>query len=470
MFASCQKEAPTADIQQPSQSGLDVITATSSQTKTTTLDGVNVLWEKGDAIKLFTRTHNPADPENPTAGWCDYNSTLQEPSATATFERDASNTATVDNTSGKYLAVYCKNATINTQSRKYYTQIYLHKEQVAKNGGDFAASIMYATSENTEFAFKHIVSYIKFTVDANTTPFKKLTITTDEDSKYVVSRIQVDFASEPVVEVLPLNPSSGALYSQSSKTVTLVTDDGESFAPGTYYLAINPDQYAEGLKLTFDNGASTYTISTPTNITLNAGEVATLGTIGTLNFPELGDVYAENGVNQGVVFWVDQNDSKKGLIISGQYSQLVWDTDAETNGTKYDWAANINTEDGLANQNYVLNNVQGSTAEKFPAVYFCKNMGDGWRLPTINEMKDVNRLYQSDKDAFNAALSQCCPDETLEKGSATWYWTGQSFYSDSDPSNSGKIGRVKIAASVSSGGAWAKNSLSVRCVREVTLN
>lgn len=483
MFASCQKEGPAAEVTEPASTDLKVITASATQTKTTTLDGVNVLWENGDVIKLFTRTWNEAGNKY-DASWCDYKTTLSAPAATATFVRDENNTNFVDNTSGKYLACYIKEATITTQSRNYNAPFALNKEQVVKNGGGIAASIMISTSQDTDFHFSHLVSYVKFTVDANTTPFNKLTITSVDDSKYMVSRIMVDWAGDLTAEVLPTNPSNGAVYTQSSKTVSLITDDGANFAPGTYYMAINPDTYAEGLEFTFENGEAVYSIVSPANVEMTPGAVADMGTIGTLKFPtasdDLGTVYAENGVNLGVVFWVDENDSSKGKIISGQsYIDVVWGPMETTNG--YAWAKDIDTDNGAANQAYVLG-LQGSDADTYPAVYKCKNLGDGWRLPTAVEFEQLVRVYYGiagspaagvayyttepyslNAAEFDAKLAECGSTENFVYKSATWYWTGQG------ESTNDKIRRVKVGNDYSSSSAKPTGKNTVRCVRDVVL-
>ena len=103
IFASCQKEGP-APATPEATADMNVITATSVNTKATTLDGVNMVWENGDVINLFTRTWNEASSKY-DASWCNYTTTLDAPAATATFVRDAANTNTVDNTSGKFFAV-----------------------------------------------------------------------------------------------------------------------------------------------------------------------------------------------------------------------------------------------------------------------------------------------------------------------------------------------------------------------------
>ncbi len=490
VFTSCQKETATSEGTELTPSGLEVITATTVSTKTTTLDGVDVLWENGDKISLFSLVPTD-DPEKPNADFATYTTSLDAPCANATFVKDETNANIPTMFNNKYVAFYTKGSSTVTKSRNGYSIYAINNEQVATNGGDFASSIMYATSEDTDFRFSHMVSYVKFTVDENTTPFSKLTISSVDVSQYVATRIQVDFASDLLITLLPINTSTSKPYSQSSKTVSISTYDNDTFTPGTYYMAINADTYANGLKLTFSNGTSDYTKVTPSNVVMKAGAVANLGTIGTLEFedaviPEtpavLGKVYAENGSNLGVVFWVDETDSAKGKIISGTSDNLKW---GDGTTKTYEWADNINTEDGIANQNYVLG-VEGSNSTNYPAVYYCKDMGEGWRLPTIGEMESLiltyygltatydttssyffTDPYASNAKAFESELEKCGTDVvSLATSEATWYWTGQSYIKEGD-SNSGKICRVRISPQILVSGANATNSCIVRCVRDV---
>ncbi len=491
VFASCQKETPAVEGPQQTPSTLHEITATTLSTKTTTQDGVNVLWENGDKIHLFTRTWNEGTSKY-DANWCDYETTLDSPNATATFVIDETNTKTVDNTSGKYLAVHYKGASVVTQSRDYNAQFVLQPSQVAKNGGDFTASLMAATSENAEFQFSHLVSYVKFTVDNNSTQFNKITVTPVNASEKVITRIKIDWVNDLTVTVL-----SG--HSQDSRSVSLETDDNADFAPGTYYLAVNPNTYADGLCFTFENeDGQTCDKTSPANVVMEAGDVADMGTVGTLEFPEppvtpegpqtpgLGSAYAEGGEKIGVVFWVDGTDPTKAKIISGASSYLKWG-----NGTakSYDWAADINTDDGMANQSYVLG-VTGSSAIEYPAVYYCRDMGEGWRLPTISEMEALIKTYYGidgeydtttsyyttepysvNAAAFEAELSKCpSAEKALRTSATTWYWTGQSYYGAESTTNNGKISRVKIADKLLVSGANATNDCDVRCVRDVELH
>ena len=482
VFASCQKEVPVSEAP---TAEMDVITAKTADTKVTTLDGVNVLWDKGDKIHLFTRTWNEGASKF-DAGWCDYTTTLDAPSASATFVRDAANTNTVDNTSGQYLAINHKGATVVTQSRDYYAQIALNKEQVAKNGGDFVSTLLYAASENSEFTFSHAVAYLKFTVDQNTTPFKKLTVSPVNSSEYVVSRIQITFSDDVTCQPIPLNASNKP-YSQSSQTVSVTTDDAADFAPGTYYFAINTGTYADGLKLTFSNGSEEVVITTPSNVQMKAGDVANIGTVGKLDFPAPTEkfepsLYVENGENMGVVFWVDPSDPTKGKAVSGAYMQGAWGpTDF------IDDAASFDTDDSKANFENVTNRSDyKANKANFPAVYFCESLGEGWRLPSVAELEIVVRVWsgytgefdytidnsytaiETNKTAFDALLLQC---KDIDKGfavlgdtKANWYWTGQGNSADK------KIRRTKVCPSYFQSAAKATGTTNlVRCVRDVEI-
>ena len=491
VFASCQKEEPATDVNVAPSTGVDVITATTVQTKTTTEDGINVLWENGDQIRLFTRTWNEGANKF-DAGWCDYTTTLDAPSATASFVRDEANTSTVDNTSGKYFAIYRKGSSYMHQSRDYYMQISLDKELVAKNGGDFASSIMCASSPDTDFQFSHVVSYVKFTVDQNTTPFKEFVVSPVNDSELVTSRIKITFADgELIQEVLSGN-------TQDSKTITLTTDDNKNFASGTYYFAVNPRTYTEGLKFTFKNEDGQIVVKTsPSNVAMDPGKVANLGTIGTLDFPVPEEpetpetpeepeafkpsLYVENGVNKGVVFWADPNDPTKGLAISGQYAnQVVFHGTYKT----FDDAAEFDTDDSAANFKHITSWADYQADKtKYPAIYFCESLGDGWRLPSKVEMENLFRIWSgytgsldaeykytysefaATADAFDALMLQCEGEAKLCIANVTWYWLGQADASSKKPR------RTKFASSYLSSAANATNSkdIYVRCVRDVEL-
>ena len=461
---------------------MNVITATTLSTKATTLDGINMLWENDDQIHLYTRTWNEGTSKY-DAGWCDYTTTLDAPNATATFVRDVDNVNTVDSTSSKYLAVYHKGVKVVTQSRSYNAQFALLPNQTAKNGGDFTSSLMAATSEDAAFQFSHLVSYVKFTVDANSTPFNKLVVEPVSTSEKVISRILIDWVNELTVTIKSGN-------SEDSHSVTLRTDDNANFAPGTYYVAVNPNTYADGLKFTFENEAGkTVEKTSPVNVAMEAGKVANLGTIGTLAFEETPvepeafkpSLYVENGVNKGVIFWADPNDPTKGLAISGKYAdQVVFHGTHKT----FEDAEKFDTDDSAANFEYITSRSDYQDDKtKYPAIYFCESLGEGWRLPSKLEMENLFRVWSgytgsldaeykysaSDiapyTDAFDSLMLQCEGEAKLSIAAVTWYWLGQADTATKKPR------RTKVASSYLASSANATNykDIYVRCVRDVEL-
>jgi len=374
---------------------MDVITATALSTKTVSLDGTNVLWEDNDEIKLYTRIFNQSTNKY-DAGYCAYRTTLASPSASATFVKDETDAKEPDNSSGKYFAVYLKGAVVQAQSRDYYTHLAVNKAQTVKNGGDFASAILYATSDGPEFTFRHSTAYLKFTVDQNSTSFKKLTVSPVEESEYIVSRHLVSFTDGvAVASVLTMNGSSP--YTQSSKAVSVTTDDDADFAPGTYYMAINPGTYTDGLKLTFENASGKATsLNTPNNVVIGAGKVANIGTIGTLEFRtplQLATVFTENDKNQGVVYWVKPDNPFKGKAISASTPEPIQWSESLL------WTAKIESQaEGLANRTQ-FNNSETYTnqKDKYYALKYCEDLrdslGGNWYLPANDELRLVYQAY-----------------------------------------------------------------------------
>ena len=98
---------------------------------------------------------------------------------------------------------------------------------------------------------------------------------------------------------------------------------------------------------------------------------------------KVGDLYNENG-KEGVVFEVSA-DGKHGKIVSLAEKRLVWANDnfdswreeicaySETNG-----AVNMAVVQCIPNWR-----------EKYPAFAWCADLGEGWYLPAINELKAI---------------------------------------------------------------------------------
>ena len=395
VFASCQKEV-TPEVNDAPSTVLDVITATTLSTKTTTIDGVNVLWENGDQIGLWT---------GPTNRYVSavYTANLDETASSAEFVRTED--PAPDRYDGYCFALYPASS-LNKWASKMETlgtrRVYfnLPTTQTAVAGGwDKKCGILASASNTTEFQFKHIVSYVKFTVAESSTPFVSLTIKANNGESLAGENIGVLYsANAPYVPAYDPTYTSGT-YSSSVK---IANEGAAEFAPGTYYVAVLPGTFAEGFTLTFENAEGlTAEKKIESEVVMNAGSVANMGTVGTLNYVappaelaelELATVYAENGVNQGVVYWINPDDPYKGKVVSVATAEAIQWSESLL------WTAKIeSTTDGLANYNqFNSSDVYTSQKEKYYALQYCENLrntlGGNWYLPANMELRT---LYQS---------------------------------------------------------------------------
>ncbi len=100
--------------------------------------------------------------------------------------------------------------------------------------------------------------------------------------------------------------------------------------------------------------------------------------------PELGRIYDDNGV-VGIVIKLD-DDGRHGLMVSLVESDgyLAWTTMREP----YPDTGAVDKSDGRRNmvavENYIARN--GLSWDHFPAFKWCRELGDGWYLPAVDEL------------------------------------------------------------------------------------
>ena len=393
VFASCQKEVQINNGTDALPSDLDEVTATIlNTTKTVTEDGINVLWENGDKIGLRPFT----GAETNTNQMVEYVTTLENNSLTATFVKAADCELSTAARNGKYIAFYPinpkyylwsgKNECITVGIRDFDKEKY---EQILPLGGgwDDKSSLMIATSEDgTKFQFKHVMSYIKFTVDADSPEFDRVVITTNSGQE-LTNRINVYYDG-----TYKLN----ALDTYRSSSVTLLTSEGAAFTPGTYYAALLPQTYTGGFKIAFYNANTLLGVKKiKDDVAFERGDVGNLGTIGQFtaaDLPqlELATVFTENGQNQGVVYWVDPSNPYKGKIISVSSEKMIWADKL--------WKTGTNNDNGLENYNKITgsDDYKNGTID-FKAIKYCaglrETLGGEWYLPARGEWYDIYNAY-----------------------------------------------------------------------------
>lgn len=396
VFASCQKEVQINNGTDALPSDLDEVTATIlSTTRTVTEDGINVLWENGDKIGLRPFT----EAETGTNQMVEYVTTLENNSPTATFVKAADCELSTAARNGKYIAFYPinpkyymwsgKNEYITVGIRDYDKEKY---EQILPLGGgwDDKSSLMIATSEDgTNFQFKHVMSYIKFTVDADSPEFDRVVITTNSGQD-LTDRINVYYDGTYILN---------SRDSYRSSSVTLLTSEGAAFTPGAYYAALLPQTYTGGFKIAFYNANTLLGVKKiKDDVAFERGDVGNLGTIGQFtaaDLPqlELATVFTENGQNQGVVYWVNPDRPYEGKIVSVCSSQkLLWavSNDYKLGGTDL-YNGLLNFEKVTTSQLYKEN------PANFPATKYCadlrETLGGNWYLPAISEFQTLYSAY-----------------------------------------------------------------------------
>ena len=131
----------------------------------------------------------------------------------------------------------------------------------------------------------------------------------------------------------------------------------------------------------------------------------------------IGDYY-NDGVREGVVFEVSA-DGRHGRIVSMKQSaeRLKWSSDSAE--AKRLIGAD-SKKDGATN----MAKVKAITGwrDKYPAFKWCADLGDGWYLPSIEELK-VFTLNTAVHDAVNRTLIARGGTKLYDKGKSCWYWS-----------------------------------------------
>ena len=395
VLTSCLKEKSEADANDNSAktSGMESVTAIapSLSTKVYSVDSVNMLWENKDALALRYQADSDTEPLS-----CVYTTTMAAPKAKTTFKKSAGNSKVPNKIAGKYIALYPESSAYVKWAKEDYVLLAPNAEQTVKNKYmDKSSAVMIASSEDSEFEFRHVVSYIRFTVTSSTSPFCKVTIKSADNSQYMVSQIKVNF-DEEFSYTLVTRDGAGNVNEQSKNYVSFASADQRNLPEGTYLIAVNPDTYSKGFKVTFENSAACLvTKDYPGSYKAVPGGVIDLGEVGNLGFemslPHI-SIYKKANKNLGVVFYQDPRNPAKKKVVSAAGMLSKW---AVTNDK---WRISSYKED----YDYVHTVVTTSEKymnkpEDFPAVKFCEQMrksyGGNWHVPSLPEMQYLFNGY-----------------------------------------------------------------------------
>lgn len=123
---------------------------------------------------------------------------------------------------------------------------------------------------------------------------------------------------------------------------------------------------------------------------------------------KVGDYYNENGM-KGVVFEV-WDGGRHGKIVSLDETKAPWDSRVKfINGTET--GAN-SMSDGKANTDKIM---RRSDSKYFEAFVWCREKGDDWYLPAVDELKTIYKK----KSAINSTLTEYGGAKLQD----IWYWS-----------------------------------------------
>ena len=182
-------------------------------------------------------------------------------------------------------------------------------------------------------------------------------------------------------------------------------------APGKHSLLVVYENFAARQDVEVDSNKISFrlTVNNTPAVAAASGEVLSAPEVKTY---KVGDYY-NDGKKEGVVFWVDET-GKHGKILSltESRSELMWSSDI------YEQKRLIGTDDeNDGSKNMAIVKQVSDWNTKYPAFKWCADMGEGWYLPAIEELK-MFTLNEHVNNAVNRTLAQHSGTEVKEH-----YWS-----------------------------------------------
>ncbi len=327
-------------------------------------------------------------------------------------------------------------------------------------------------------------------ISDNTSPAPRtatITVVAGEGSNIVIKSFQVIQAAGDIPASLSLTKDSVTLASTANSTAIVEVTSNQSAlqavvnGPAVEWLSVSVTDNVLLITALSENNSEEARTAV---ITVNAGTGSNIASQ-ELTVTQLSHVASIIGqvIEGGVVFWQDPENPKKCKIVSA--TRLEGDAWCSPEVERIATGA-ISEDDGLANTNTIkaLPNFNLYTAAKY-----CTDMGDGWYLPSKNEVLALFEAYNGTKPgdatpsnpdgitpaeksaraSFDAALTSIpngvplntAADNTA--GNSIW----SSTESTSDPT---KVWWVRFGKFAVDEGVKRSTARTVRAVKLVTLD
>ena len=236
-FSSCQEQTPVPDNDEVLNTVEKTFYSVDAFSKVL-LNSTQVLWEKGNKIDVLWdggKTYAVADP---------FNSSLQ-----ASFK------AYVSENAQTFYAVHPSSEASSLDGGKVTVAV-----PAVQDGTFSSASIAVAKADQNDFlAFKHMVSFVEFTID-------KCGTLTFSCGPYIAGEVTATFGEDGSLDE----------YIQKGSGDKITVDIPRS---GTYYIALLPDVEMEYIYFTLTNESKTEYILSGKPRTMTRGKLIGLGNI-----------------------------------------------------------------------------------------------------------------------------------------------------------------------------------------------
>ena len=461
---------------------LQTFRAESPDTRTT-LSGTSILWMPSDEISLYKGIKGEGTL---------FSTSITEPSASADFTGKGA-----VKLNDKYYAFYPASA--HPSGRGWsdkYVYFQIPQKQTAVNGQlPESCNIMAASSEGTNFAFRHYAAFIKFSFDGSSPAIKSITVSADGAKISGTFRVTLETMSSGTYNL------SGAV---NYDNVCLATSDGNAFGEGSYYLALRGMKYSNGVSFTFVRTDGKVAVKKIVGeCSLSDGDLMDMGTVRLAEsdfvdpMSKIGTAY-KSGNDKGVVFWVNPNNPVEGKIVSVWTSSekllFVKPASASTPAISALDVKGQKDEDGSVNVAKFKASDQYKGGKYIWALDECENEANGfqdggWYLPSSKELRLIigavhgltfeKSLTLAHKEKFSSteasrtrfveAVKTCDSENTST-------FLGESLWSSETVTDGTKVTYVKLNSPDNEGNVTFSqmnndltNTLKMRCVKKVRI-
>lgn len=360
-----------------------------------------VLWQEGDQVKVNLNL----DIKDTGTGRITLLNGDSSPKVTPSYDRKSA-TFTVNEPAESdaytFYSISPSNAWQHSGDKAESPNLFRLQMPVEQSSGETScdpkAQLLYAKSETTTdlsapiaLNFKHVAAYGCMTLNNAPADIKTVTLTAESNISYrcwyniesgaiTFSNTDISSAATSGAKTLVITPASNNVWfaliptdlSGKKLTIKLTLENGDTYTK----------------TITFANGDGNFQAGCIAKFSVNFADVA--------KDPEpfeLYEVYKENGVAQGIVFWVSTDGHKAKIVhLNRTQEKIKWSTDQ----AKVGLYGTDTYPEGLDNTGKLREHYKDDLT-KCPMLGYLNTLnanGDTWYWPSIKELQALNLAYE----------------------------------------------------------------------------